>query len=309
MKIINYSAEPLGKLYSWLPRDLVAEKVIFFPDVNTGKAPLPTGTVVFTKQENWRKFALSDCGCGMLLAKSNIKKEEFKTKLWDKIYFDLKANKNKLGDLGSGNHFLDALESYESGDDYVYFLIHTGSRNESKSVEDLVDLAEEFDDTFGEVCQWAKNNRLAILDIVGKYFGAQEIILDRDHNNFELVSGGVIIRKGAVKVNPGELAVLPSNLDDDVVLVRATDKVADTYNSLNHGTGRTMSRSQAKEYAKNYDYQALRKSIYIPEMISDASIKTEAPFCYRNLDECLNLIDDLITVEKRFKPFAYIGQV
>jgi len=307
MKIINYSAEPLGKLYGWLPHDLKAEKVIFFPDASPGKSPLPTGTVVFTKQKDWRKFALSDCGCGMLLAKSKVKRNDFSKENWDKIYYDIKRNKNKLGDLGSGNHFLDALESFD--DDYIYFLIHTGSRNESKAVNHLVDKPSEFDELFQEVCQWAENNRFALADIVAKYFGELEIILDRDHNNFELTDDGVIIRKGAIKIKPGELAVLPSNLDGDAVLVRATEKVSETYYSLNHGTGRIMSRADAKIQAKNYDYNKLRERIYIPEMISNASIKTEAPFCYRDLDDCLNLMPDLIKIEKRFSPFAYLGQI
>ena len=85
MEIANYSAEPIGKLYGWLPYDLKAEKVIFFPDASPGKSPLPTGTVVFTKQENWRKFAVSDCGCGMLLAKSSVKIDDFNTEFWDKM--------------------------------------------------------------------------------------------------------------------------------------------------------------------------------------------------------------------------------
>ncbi len=70
-----------------------------------------------------------------------------------------------------------------------------------------------------------------------------------------------------------------------------------------------MSRSEAKLYSENYDYAALRKRIYIPQMIKDESIKTEAPFCYRNLDDCLNLISDLIVIEKKFAPFAYLGQI
>jgi RNA-splicing ligase RtcB len=307
MDLINFSAEPTNKLYGWLPRDLQAEKVIFFPDACPGKSPLPTGTVVFTKQPDWRKFAVSDCGCGMLLAKSEIKRTDFKKGNWDKIYHDLKANKGKLGDLGSGNHFLDALEAFD--DDYIYFLIHTGSRNESKIVDHLIDKPTEFDKVFLDVCNWAEDNRQTISDIVSKYFGKLEKIVDRNHNNFELTDNGVIIRKGAIRINPNELAVLPSNLDGDVVLVKSTSKVLDTFNSLNHGTGRVMSRSEAKLHSDNYDYHGLRERIYIPEMIKDVSIKTEAPFCYRDLDACLTLIDDLILIEKRFSPFAYLGQI
>jgi len=307
MEIVNYSAEPENKLHSWLPRGLQAEGIVFFPDASPGRSPLPTGTVVFTKQADWRKYALSDVGCGMLLLKSNITRENFNELDWDKVYHDLRANKGKLGDLGSGNHFIDALESYD--DEFIYFLIHTGSRNESGIVDDLINDAVAFDNKFEEVIEWAKQNRLAISKIINKYFGELEIIVDKNHNHFEKTEDGVIIRKGAVKVKPGELAVLPSNLQGDVVLVRATKKVSDVYNSLNHGTGRVMSRSEAKKYASNYDYQALRERVYIPEMISDSSIKTEAPFCYRKLDDCLALIDELIIIEKRFSPFAYLGQI
>ena len=307
MKVINYSAEPLNKVYGWLPHDLEAENVIFFPDACPGKSPLPTGTVVFTKQKNWRKFAISDCGCGMLMCEANLSKDDFKREKWDKIYYDIQANKGKLGDLGSGNHFLDALESYT--DDKLYFLIHTGSRNESKLVDDLVDTPTKFDTKFYDVCEWAKDNRFTIFKILEKYFGPLTLILDKNHNHFELTDEGVIIRKGAVRVEPGERTVVPSNMNGDVVLITATAEVQHTYNSLCHGTGRVMSRSEAKEFAANFDYDDLRTKIYIPKMIANENIKTDAPFCYRDLDSCLGYIQNLITIDKRFSVFAYLGQM
>jgi len=307
MKIQNYSAEPIHKLYSWIPNGLKAEEIIFFPDACPGKSPLPTGTVVKTKQEDWRKFAVSDCGCGMLLAKSKIKKSEFDKTKWDLIYQDLKKNKGKLGDLGSGNHFLDAVESYI--DDSLYFLIHTGSRNESKLVDHLIDQPNQFDSKFQEVCDWAEANRSAVLKIVEKHFGKTEIILDKNHNHFEIRENHVIIRKGASKLNPNELTVIPSNMIGDIVLVKGTSKVNDVYNSMCHGTGRTMSRSEAKIHSKDYNYSKLREKIYIPNQIGNESIKTDAPYCYRDLDECLSLIDHLIEVQNRFKPMAYLGQI
>jgi len=72
MEITNLSAEPLGKLHSWLPHDLKAEQVVFLPDACPGKSPLPTGTAVLTRQADWRKFAVSDCGCGMRLVRSSV---------------------------------------------------------------------------------------------------------------------------------------------------------------------------------------------------------------------------------------------
>lgn len=82
--------------------------------------------------------------------KSEIRRDNFNSKDRDGIYYDLKANKCKLGDIGSGNHFLDALESYD--DDYIFFSIHTGLRNESKIVDLLIDKLSDFDLVLGEVC-------------------------------------------------------------------------------------------------------------------------------------------------------------
>lgn len=307
MKIQNYSAEPLHKLYNWIPTGLKAEEIIFFPDACPGKSPLPTGTVVKTKQEDWRKFAVSDCGCGMLLAKSKLKRNEFSQEKWNSIYAELKKNKGKLGDLGSGNHFLDAIESYM--DDSLYFLIHTGSRNESKLVDHLIDKPSYFDAKFQEVCEWAKGNRYAVLKLVEKYFGKTEIILDKNHNHFEIIDDYVIIRKGAARLLPDEMNVIPSNMIGDIVLVKGTEKVKTVHHSICHGTGRTMSRSAAKLISKDYDYNSLRENIYIPKEIGNESIKTDAPFCYRDLDECLVLIKDLVEVKNRFRPIAYLGQI
>ena len=194
-------------------------------------------------------------------------------------------------------------------DDKLYFLIHTGSRNESKLVDDLIDHPKKFDTKFYDVCEWAKDNRFAIFKLLEKHFGRLNLIIDINHNHFEHTDDGVIIRKGAVKVKPGEMTIVPSNMNGDVVLISATREVEKTYNSLCHGTGRIMSRGEAKEFASTFDYNALREKIYIPKMIANDNIKTDAPFCYRDLDSCLKLIDNLITVEKRYSVFAYLGQM
>lgn len=307
MELINLSSEPEAKLYSWLPHDLRAETVIFFPDACPGRSPLPTGTVVFTRQADWRRFAVSDCGCGMLLARSSVRACDFDRKAWGGLHADLKANKGQLGDLGSGNHFLDALEPYD--EDVVYFLVHTGSRDESRTVEALVDDPRRFDSAFESVLAWARENRLAVAELIERRFGSLEIVLDRNHNHYEVTEEGVIIRKGAVKLLPGEVTVVPSNLDGDVVLLRATEGVRRVMSSMCHGTGRFMSRGAAKDIAAGYDFSGLRERVYIPDSISDASIQTEAPFCYRDLDACLRLLDGLAVEERRFAPFAYLGQI
>ena len=308
MDIVNLSPEPLGKLYSWLPHDLRAEKVVFLPDACPGKSPLPTGTAVLTHQPNWRKFAISDTGCGMRLLRSSLHIDDLTADAWDAVADALRRNKGRLGDLGGGNHFLDALAPY--GDDRLHFLIHTGSRAESGHVDPLVDNPAAFDAEFARVVDWALQNRAAIHDAVATVFGELELLLDLPHNTYEKLSdGGVIIRKGSVRVAPGDLNIIPSHMAGDVVLVRATDRVAESLNSLSHGTGRAMSRSACKPLAATYDFAQLRQQLLIPTGIQDASLRTDGPFAYRDLETCLALLDGFAEEVERFAVMGYMGHL
>ncbi len=308
MKITNLSAEPLGKLHSWIPHDLEAEQIVFLPDACPGKSPLPTGTAVLTRQEDWRRFALSDCGCGMRLLRSQVEIGSFDRARWNAVADRLRANKGTLGDLGGGNHFLDAIAPYSDGP--IHFLIHTGSRNESGHVDNLVDRPAEFDSTFDRVVQWAANNREAIHESLEAVFGETELILDLPHNTFEQqADGSVIIRKGSVRLLPGELSVLPSHMSGDVLLVKGNDRVGEILNSMSHGTGRRMSRSDCKPYADEFDYDRLRRSVLIPDGITDSSLRTDGPFAYRDLDECLALIREYVEIVSRFTVVGYMGHL
>jgi RNA-splicing ligase RtcB len=308
MQILNLSAEPLGKLHSWLPHTLEADKVVFLPDACPGKSPLPTGTAVLVRQPDWRRFAVSDCGCGMRLVRSELKIEDLSPSAWNAIADALRANKGGLGDLGGGNHFLDALAPYE--DDRLHLLIHTGSRAESGLVDAFVDDPHTFDAEFDRVVQWAEANRAAIHEAAQNVLGPLELVLDLPHNTCELLpDGGAIIRKGAVHVQPGGLNIIPSHMSGDVALVRATEKVTDALSSLSHGTGRAMSRSECKPLADNYDFAALRERLLIPDGLQNASLRTDGPFAYRNLDDCLALLDGYVEEVERYAVIGYMGHL
>ena len=136
------------------------------------------------------------------------------------------------------------------------------------------------------------------------------MILDLPHNTFEqLDGGGVIIRKGSVRMLPGELSVLPSHMSGDVVLVRGNHRVREILVSMSHGTGRTMSRSECKPLADTYDFTGLRRSVMIASGVGDGSLRTEGPFAYRDLDDCLVLIQDYVEVVARFGVVGYMGHL
>ena len=308
MDLINLSAEPVGKLHSWIPHDLEAELIVFLPDACPGKSPLPTGTAVLTRQDNWRKFAVSDCGCGMRLLRSDISPAELDLARWDRVAELLRRNKGGLGDLGGGNHFLDALEPHDDGP--LHFLIHTGSRNESGHVDAFIDSPTRFDSEFDRVVKWAADNRAAIHDSINQVFGDVELVLDLPHNTYQILDdGAAVIRKGSVHVAPGDLSILPSHMSGDVVLVRATDRVVDILSSISHGTGRKMSRSDCKPLANEFDFAAMRRRIMIPTGVNDSSLRTDGPFAYRDLDECMSLIDGDVEQVTRFSVIGYMGHL
>jgi tRNA-splicing ligase RtcB len=308
LKILNLSAEPLWKLHTWIPHGLAAEEIVFLPDACPGKAPLPTGTAVLTRQPDWRRFAVSDCGCGMRLLESQLTAADVTLQRWDQLADRLRDNKGRLGDLGGGNHFLDALLPYDDGP--VHFLIHTGSRDESGHVDSMIDDAARFDREFDRVVGWAADNRAAIHDEVEQVFGKTSLVLDLPHNTYQsMPDGGAIIRKGSVHARPGSLLVIPSHMSGDVVLARATEQVSHSLESLSHGTGRKLSRSDAKPLADSFDFAALRQSVLIPTGVADSSLRTEGPYAYRDLDECLALLSGYVTEVRRLAVIAYMGHL
>lgn len=210
--------------------------------------------------------------------------------------------------MGGGNHFLDALAPYE--DEPLHFLIHTGSRNESGLVDELVDQPESFDREFARVVNWAFDNRSAIQEAIQSVYGPLDLVLDLPHNTFEkFADDSVIIRKGAVKLLPGQYSVIPSNMSGDVVVVRATERIKNVLCSMSHGTGRIMSRGECKPLADAFDFNKLRQSILIPAGIEDASLRTEGPYAYRNLDDCLALVNEFVEETARFGVVGYMGHL
>ena len=308
MNLLNLSAEPEWRLRQWLPHSLEAEKVVFFPDACPGKSPLPTGTAVLTRQPDWRRFAVSDCGCGMRLLKSGLRAEDLTQDAWDAIADRLRKNKGDLGDLGGGNHFFDALASYE--DEYLYLLIHTGSRMESGLVDAYVEQPGQFDREFDRVVTWARENRAAIHAAAEAELGTLQLLMDLPHNTYEpMQDGGAIIRKGAVHVKPGDLNIIPSHMTGDIALVRSTGLVSESLEALSHGTGRAMSRAECKPIADSFDFAAMRRKIMIASGIENSSLRTDGPFAYRDLDACLALLEGYVEPVNRFSVIAYMGHL
>ena len=100
-----------------------------------------------------------------------------------------------------------------------------------------------------------------------------------------------------------------TNMDGEIVLVRATQRIAEVLNSMSHGTGRTMSRGDCKPLADTFDFEALRKRVLLPSGLDNSSLRTDGPYAYRNLNECLLLIEDYVEELTRFRVVGYMGHL
>ncbi len=69
------------------------------------------------------------------------------------------------------------------------------------------------------------------------------------------------------------------------------------------------SRGDCKPIADAYDFSSLRTAVLIPAGVEDASLRTDGPFAYRDLDECLALIAEYVEIVSRFGVVGYMGHL
>lgn len=321
---VNYSFFPLAQVIHRFPHKLQAKKIILMPDFSPSRSPLPTGSMVeLRKADNpeWQKYAVSDVGCGMVVARSTVSFDEFTAETdgpnnrWMKIADTLeKKGRGVLGNLGSGNHFLDAVVEVSSTESLVSFVLHSGSGSDAEVAARLAQAeTNEFEEIYGQLTGRAIENRQAILEVLEKNYGKLTVISDTIHNTYVEDGDTVLIYKGSVRLSPNVTTVIPSSMNGDMVLVEGRGNTSDIHYTVPHGTGRHISRSDLKAQLNARDtdslFKTLRREIYIPPNITNQQIQDEMPQGYRNLEECLERIEELVFIKERLTPIAYIGQV
>lgn len=308
-EIINISGQPLK-----IDFDIRGmKKLIFLPDYSPSRGKLPVGTVaVFDKEKHIpsAEYLGPDIGCGMLLAKFTKPIKDLEYSVYN-IHEELSMSNTELGSLGSGNHFINIYEVLDSEvpelrrGDYTV-LIHSGSRLKGKEVFDKRLTGEDYIHQHKLAVDFGKRNRRKLLEIVEDCANNKtEKILEKVHNSLEIENNNIIYRKGAMKLENNEVGVIPSSMIGEAILISQKENLHDLEDSICHGTGRKISRSEAKKM--NFYSLDTRKKIYIPNTIYDDEIKTENPECYRTLDEIIPLINKYIKIKAKLKPLAFVN--
>lgn len=108
-----------------------------------------------------------------------------------------------------------------------------------------------------------------------------------------------IIRKGAISLQRGELALIPMNMSDGALIVRGKGN-PDWNFSGPHGAGRLMSRTAAKEKLRMEDFKESMKGIYTTS-VSVATID-ESKMAYKPMQDIIDNIQDTCDIIMRIKP-------
>lgn len=149
--------------------------------------------------------------------------------------------------------------------------------------------------------EYAMLNREAMLDVIISEMGIKKRhILDKFctiHNYIDL--DNMILRKGAISLQKGELAIIPINMADGSLIVKGKGNPDMNYSGP-HGAGRLMSRSKAKETLKMEDYKASMEGIYTT-CVGTATID-EAPQAYKPIESIIENIKDNADVVTRIRP-------
>ncbi|WP_099188853.1 RNA ligase RtcB family protein [Tepidibacter mesophilus] len=324
-------------------------KAVGLPDLHAGKTPV--GASYMTKDIIYPHIIGNDIGCGIGLFSTGLKKNKFKIDKSMKKLEKLSCIENiddfigdtdfpfkeKLGTIGSGNHFAEfeeidkvydekALNKIGINKNEIYLLVHSGSRKYgeyilNKYIKEYscqnglkigTDSSNEYLSEHDKAVRFANLNREIIARKVSGCVNAKENkkLLDSVHNSItqKKIDNQIyyIHRKGAAPSDVGYIVIAGSRGSNSYI-VKPVDNLFDYCFSISHGAGRKWSRFGCKEklekvYSKKYVRQNNMKCNLI---YSDKNIiYEEAPEAYKNIDRVIEdmLDENMIEVVASLKP-------
>lgn len=227
-----------------------------------------------------------------------------------------------LGSLGGGNHF---IEIDRDEDDQIYIIVHSGSRHLGKETAESYiregqrqlqaqNISEPYEMTWLEgdlmaqylhdvavVQQFAQINRETILKIILKKmkWKLADDIQSCSHNYIDCREDTPILRKGAISARSGEHVIIPIHMKDGILL--GTGKGNPEWNfSAPHGSGRLYKREDAYQKFSVSAYKKAMTGIYSSSV--GRSTLDESPFCYRNMSDIINAIEETVRIDHILRP-------
>ena len=342
--------------------------VALMPDAHLGKGSM-VGSVVATKEAVIPATVGVDIGCGMMAVKTPFKSsilegklKELRSKIeaaiptgfgqygesvdessywegWNEFanlhegVRDRQAKAMKqLGTLGGGNHFIEVCLDT---DDFVWLMLHSGSRNIGKELADrhistakslwrlselpdpnlayFISGTEEFK-AYWKDLEWAQRyamkNReimmMRLLNVFNKMFNHRqpfkpELEVNCHHNYVALEQhygeNVFVTRKGAINAAAGTYGIIPGSMGAKSFIVKGRG-LAESFNSCSHGAGRKFSRGAAK---RNFTKEDLERQTAGVECRKDLGVLDEIPGAYKSIETVMKNQEDLVEVVAEIK--------
>ena len=248
--------------------------------------------------------------------------------------------KKQLGTLGGGNHF---IEIQKGNDGYIWFMIHSGSRNlgyqvanhYNKVAKDLnakwytkVDVkndlaflptdsleAKLYIKEMNYCLEFARLSRMKMTKVVENIFKyvfndvTFEPAINIHHNYARLENhfgkNVWVHRKGATSAKAGELGIIPGSQGTSSYIVEGLGN-KESFMSCSHGAGRKMSRTKA---IAELDFEQETKAMEakgILHSVRHNSNLDEAPSAYKNIDTVMKEQEDLVKIVVKLEPLACV---
>lgn len=160
------------------------------------------------------------------------------------------------------------------------------------------ELFEQYLHDMAIVQEFARWNRQAMTDVIvkGMHWHVKEQFTTT-HNYIDMEH--MILRKGAVSAQEGEILLIPMNMRDGSLLCRGKGN-PDWNCSAPHGAGRLMSRSEAKETCSIAEYRKQMSGIYTTSVGMDTL--DECPMAYKSMDTIVENIEPTAEILEVIKP-------
>lgn len=187
---------------------------------------------------------------------------------------------------------------------------HMAIQNEVNSMQTVSDelayisgdVYESYISCMIKAMHYAYANRSCISDEIMNYLIENENVviserIDTIHNYIDRCDDGserIIIRKGAISANAGQRLCIPLNMRDGIVIGTGKGNT-EWNNSAPHGSGRSLSRSQAKNTLLMDDYVSSMRNIF-SWSVTESTID-ESPMAYKPSDEIINYLEDTVDIE------------
>ena len=242
-------------------------------------------------------------------------------------------NRNHLGTLGTGNHFIEVCLD-EAG--AVWFMLHSGARGVGNAIGSMfiemakqdamrndvhlpdADLAyfeegslhfRDYVRAVGWAQKYAEINREVMMRHVLE--AARKVLHKRFESHVEAVNchhnyvqkehhfgeDVFVTRKGAVSAKAGQLGIIPGSMGARSYIVRGKGN-AESFDSCSHGAGRAMSRGEAKRRFTLADHRAATEGV---ECRKDRDVIDETPAAYKDIDAVMAAQQDLVEVVHTLK--------